>query len=122
MFAAYSPDDLERLYTFLYTGREGVFIPEFSLSIYYQGEFAGFIMVNIFSEVYTISEILILKKYQGKGLGKLLLNESLRRMKNREIPFVQLSVSQKNYKAYHMYEKFGFTKKRDYMVFVYNFS
>ncbi len=120
IFSAFSPQSLSELYTLLYTGRDGVFVPEFSINLYFRGRLAGFIMVNIFSEKkLVISEIMIFSPYQGKGFGKLLLNESLRRMKKKRIPLVSLSVTKKNKRAYNMYEKFGFKKSRDYFVYIY---
>ncbi len=120
VFSSFSPNSLLNLYTLLYTGREGVFVPEFSLNLYHKGRLSGFIMVNIFSEKVTISEIMVLSPYQGRGFGRLLLSESLRRMLKRGIERVLLSVTKKNKRAYDMYKRFGFKEKREYAVYIFN--
>ncbi len=118
IFSSYSPSDLSELYTSLYTGREGVFVPEFSMNLYYRGELVGFIMVNIFSKnKFTISEIIVFSPFQGRGFGKFLLNESLKRMKRKKEKAVFLSVTRKNKKALNMYMEFGFERIRDYLVY-----
>ncbi len=119
IFSSYSPSDLSELYTFLYTGREGIFVPEFSMNLYYKEKLIGFIMVNIFSQnKLTISEIIIFSPFQGRGFGKLLLNESLKKMKRKGRKTVFLSVTKRNKKALNMYIEFGFERIRDYLVYV----
>ncbi len=119
IFSSYSPSDLSELYTFLYTGREGIFIPEFSMNLYYRKELIGFIMVNIFSQnKLTISDIIVFSPFQGRGFGKLLLNESLRRMRRKGRKAIFLSVTKRNKRALNMYTEFGFERIRDYLVYI----
>ncbi len=120
IFSTPSPKELYELYTLLYGGMEGIFLPEYSINIYYNEKLAGFIMVNIFLKTrVTVSDIIIFSAYQGMGLGKLLLNESIKRMKEKGEKALFLSVTHKNKKAYNMYVKFGFESLRDYLVYIY---
>jgi len=59
----------------------------------------------------------ILPKFQGKGLSKILLNESLQFIKKQGNQ-VKLEVHSTNYKAINLYKKFGFTHLGEYKVFI----
>jgi ribosomal protein S18 acetylase RimI-like enzyme len=59
----------------------------------------------------------ILPKYQGRGLSKILLKESLQYVKRKGTQ-VKLEVHSTNYKAINLYEKFGFTHLGEYKVFI----
>lgn len=120
IFSTQSSDELFLFYTYLYTGREGIFMPKLSLNIYSESDLLGFILVNTFAEErLTISEIVIFSSYQGKGFGKLLLNETLKRAKAQGHKRLFLSVTKKNKRAYNMYKKFGFEEVKYYVVYVY---
>ena len=120
VFSTFSPEELFEFYTLLYVGGEGVFLPEYSINIYYNEKLAGFIMINVFLKTkITISDIVIFSPYQGRGLGKILLNESIRRMQQNREKNLFLSVTYKNKKAYNMYVKFGFEFLKDYLVYTY---
>ena len=59
----------------------------------------------------------ILPDYQGKGLSKILLIESLRHVKAKGYQ-VKLEVHNTNTKAIALYEKFGFKRLGDYDVYI----
>lgn len=59
----------------------------------------------------------ILPEYQGNGLSKILLKESLEFVRNTGHQ-VKLEVHSKNFKAISLYEKFGFRHLGDYNVFI----
>lgn len=51
------------------------------------------------------------KKYQGKGLGKFLLEKVLKQLKENGYAEFTVGVEDDNIKARHIYEKYGFTEK-----------
>lgn len=59
----------------------------------------------------------ILPEYQGKGLGKLLLDESLKFCRRKGCQ-IKLEVNRTNIKAINMYTKAGFVRLGDYDVYI----
>jgi ribosomal protein S18 acetylase RimI-like enzyme len=59
----------------------------------------------------------ILPECQGKGLSKILLNQSLQFVKNNGSQ-VKLEVHSTNVKAINLYKKFGFAHLGEYNVFI----
>ena len=59
----------------------------------------------------------ILPQYQGKGLSKILLGESLQFVKKNGSQ-VKLEVHSTNFKAISLYKKFGFTHLGEYNVYI----
>lgn len=59
----------------------------------------------------------ILPEFQGRGLSKFLLRESLRCVKVKDHQ-VKLEVHTTNLKAIKLYESFGFSHLGDYMVYI----
>lgn len=57
-----------------------------------------------------LERIYVLKKYQGKGIGKLLLQKAIELAKQNKVNFLWLGVWEKNYSAISFYEKYGFVK------------
>lgn len=55
-----------------------------------------------------ITDFIIQKEFRGKGVGKLLLAKADEYAKERNIPYVKLSVFSKNSNAVEMYHKLGF--------------
>ncbi len=51
------------------------------------------------------------KKYQGKGLGKFLLEKVLKQLKENGYAEFTVGVENDNIKARHIYGKYGFTEK-----------
>jgi len=56
-------------------------------------------------------------EYQGKGLSKILLGESLKFVKNNGSQ-VKLEVHSSNFKAISLYKKFGFAQLEEYNVYI----
>lgn len=55
--------------------------------------------------------------YQGKGLSKILLKESLRHVREQGCQ-VKLEVQQSNHKAVNLYSKMGFARLGDYDIYI----
>jgi ribosomal protein S18 acetylase RimI-like enzyme len=54
----------------------------------------------------------VIKAYQRKGIGEMMLKELLQRLKEKEVTRFVLEVLENNTPAINLYEKYGFTKKR----------
>jgi Acetyltransferases len=59
----------------------------------------------------------ILPEFQGQGLSKLLMDESLRFIRKKGCQ-VKLEVHRSNMKAINLYKKTGFTSLGDYDVYI----
>lgn len=59
----------------------------------------------------------ILPEFQGNGLSKILLKESLQFIKRKGFQ-VKLEVHSTNYKAINLYKKFGFRHLGEYNVYI----
>jgi ribosomal protein S18 acetylase RimI-like enzyme len=59
----------------------------------------------------------ILPRYQGKGLSKILLEASLKHVKEQGYQ-VKLEVHKTNEKAAGLYEQYGFRRLGDYDVYI----
>jgi len=59
----------------------------------------------------------ILPDYQGKGLSKLLMEESMQFARDTKLQ-IKLEVHKQNAVARHLYEKYGFKFLGDYDVFI----
>jgi len=57
-----------------------------------------------------IISIAILPEYRRKGSGKLLLNEAISKLMEKNVKIIKLEVSESNIPAIKMYEKLGFIK------------
>ena len=56
-----------------------------------------------------LSTIVIRKAYQGKGIGRSLIEEAVKYSKQSEMKKLRLQVSAKNEKAIRFYKKIGFS-------------
>lgn len=59
----------------------------------------------------------ILPEYQGRGLAKMLLKESLNFVKKKGYQ-VKLEVHTSNFKAINLYKIFGFVRLEEYNVYI----
>jgi diamine N-acetyltransferase len=83
-----------------------------------EGNLAGYLKVNIenaqsewaASNSLEIERIYLKKEYQGKGLGRMLLNKGLELAETVGKDFVWLGVWEKNTGAIAFYKKMGFTE------------
>lgn len=72
--------------------------------------FAGFSVINHDTHTFKLHKLYVLPKMQGKGVGKILMNEVVDQIKALGGKFLQLNVNRKN-KAKDFYEKAGFKIK-----------
>lgn len=70
-----------------------------------EGKVLGFIHVDSHFEIMDLINIVVLKEYQGKGIGNKLLEFVVN---NEEYEKIMLEVRESNSTAIHLYEKFGF--------------
>lgn len=63
--------------------------------------------LNVIEGVTKLHKIYLLPSVQGKGLGKLLIMEVIKRAKENKQSFLQLNVNRYN-KAAHFYTRLGF--------------
>lgn len=70
----------------------------------------GIVTPMIFNNQNRVGSIYILEEYQGKGLGKMLINEVLKAFPEEDI---YLHVQTENTNAIKFYENIGFTKTKD---------
>ncbi len=73
-------------------------------------ETAGYCLSWIIGETCELHRIGVKGKFQGKGIGRILLSKLLERAKKIGAREVILEVSEKNRKAISLYERFGFRK------------
>jgi len=79
------------------------------------GEIAGFIGYyanDLESGMAYLSTIVITKKYQGRGIGTLLLHECLDDCRNRGMTTCRLEVDKNNMSAITFYKRFGFANEK----------
>lgn len=94
--------------------------------ILYDGECAGFLKLNILTaqsepmgdDALEVERIYILKKYQGLGLGKALLNLAHEEAKRLDKKSIWLGVWEFNNKAISFYKKKGFKKVGSHSFFM----
>lgn len=94
--------------------------------IYFQGEVAGYLKVNIngaqseeiSDESLEIERIYIRKKFQKHGLGRHLLTKSMEIAREENKKIVWLGVWEKNENAIAFYEKMGFVQKGTHSFFM----
>jgi len=100
-------------------GEFGPIVTPASLLIKYHGKPVGSCMViDIecwgYKHMAWIFDIALDPAYQGLGLGKLLLLNSLKGARESGYPIIGLAVTYTNAIAYHLYEKIGFQIYEEY--------
>ncbi len=91
-----------------YECSKNFFIDNMAKFITLNGEEIGYGQVLILDGNYTIANLGILKKYQGKGYGKELLTYLLNLASENNLSEISIRVKESNEIAYNMYKKFGF--------------
>ncbi|WP_457644187.1 GNAT family N-acetyltransferase [Persephonella sp.] len=87
---------------------------------FYGDELAGFVVADANwkdlhgREVGEIHELAVKKKFWGKGIGKILLEEALKHLKEKGKKEIGLWVGRKNKKAIDFYKKYGFQIEESY--------
>lgn len=88
------------------------------LFLFVQGDLAGYLKVNE-NEAQTdlresggleIERIYLRKRFQGRGLGKVLLEKGLETAREKQKQYAWLGVWERNTKAIGFYERAGFRK------------
>ncbi len=59
----------------------------------------------------------IKKKYQGKGLSKILMDKTIEFAKEKNIQ-IKLEVHKDNFKAINLYKQYGFKDLSDYLILI----
>ena len=57
---------------------------------------------------YCYITVTVSKEYQGKGLGDILIEDLINRVKSVKCAYVSLEVRVSNTKAFNLYKKYGF--------------
>lgn len=86
----------------------------------YNGEIAGYLgLWHVITEGH-MTNVAVCKKYEGKGIGNLLIKKMIDTAIEKEMIGLTLEVSTINDKALHLYKKYGFqiegTRKEYYEV------
>jgi ribosomal-protein-alanine N-acetyltransferase len=74
-----------------------------------EGELIGYICVNYVLHESHLLNLAVRQDFRRRGIGTILLNESLRELKQRGCVFVYLEVRVSNASAQGFYERCGFT-------------
>ena len=80
-----------------------------NLKLIENNQIIGFAICQTVSDEATLFNIAILPSHQGNGLGKLLLNELIARLKKKGVQTLWLEVRESN-PARFLYEKIGFNE------------
>ncbi len=70
----------------------------------------GFLDSKVILDEAEILMVAVKKQFQGKGIGKFILNEYLKDMKNLRVKYIFLEVAENNIRAINLYRSFGFTE------------
>jgi len=73
-----------------------------------KNEIYGFISCKIKNKIGIIDLIGVLPEYQGKGYGKLLINESIKWFNSKNIDEIEVTTEGENISAQRLYQKIGF--------------
>lgn len=63
-----------------------------------------------------IMDLAVVPEWRGKGAGLKLIQSAEEYCLEQQIPYLGLAVSSHNFRALHLYEKFGFAEERKLMV------
>jgi ribosomal protein S18 acetylase RimI-like enzyme len=64
-----------------------------------------------------IGQISILRAYQGRGLGRKMINMAMSELERRSYEIISLAVTDANTSAYHLYDSCGFRTVHKFPVF-----
>lgn len=74
----------------------------------------GIYMVTVDEKVGWIDNIAILEEFRDQGYGKVLINECINLLKNKQINSIKLLVMSSNTVAYKFYKNYGFIEEQVY--------
>ena len=77
-----------------------------------ENEVIGYYDIYFMYENADIIQIAVKKEHQGNKYGSLLLEDLIKRAKERNVEFIHLEVKKTNIIALNLYKKFGFKEVR----------
>jgi GNAT superfamily N-acetyltransferase len=80
----------------------------------------GCLILSLDKDVGYLNRVLISSELRGKGLGNLLITETIKVAKNENTKFLRCDVLSDNVAALHLYQNFGFRKKSFCYVITFN--
>lgn len=76
---------------------------------YMQSEIIGaYVIIEKENQIYELMNIAIAEKYQGKGLGKLLVNDAIERVKHDNAVVLEVGTGNSSIDQLAFYQKCGF--------------
>jgi len=97
--------------------RDKTFDSDASIVFMDEGKVIGYNVMRLEDSSVEVGPIGVLPSHRGKGLGRALLLESIRRLKSKEPESVWLTVSTDNAPAFKLYSSLGFENK--YQILIY---
>lgn len=97
----------------------GEFLPQVSrVAVSSRGKRVGVLIASRIADgIGHISQISILPDYQGRGIGRRMIDEALLRFNGCGFKRVSLAVTATNANAFHLYQSCGFRTKHSFPVF-----
>lgn len=118
-FFGESPERCRKGLLAILVGRYGPFQQDATVCAFHGDDLVGINLILDESEGQaSVVEISVDPVHQGKGLGRALMNESLRILELARYERVELAVTRANDNALHLYESIGFEPKGDFPVCV----
>jgi len=75
---------------------------------YAYGEIEGYDYMSLRGPAGVLNDLIVDPAHRGRGLGRLLLDEIISRLKSRGVPRIVLSTAAKNKAAQRLFERSGF--------------
>jgi ribosomal protein S18 acetylase RimI-like enzyme len=75
---------------------------------YAYGEIEGYDYMSLRGPAGVLNDLIVDPAYRGRGVGRLLLDGIISRLKSRDVPRVVLSTAAKNKSAQRLFERSGF--------------
>ena len=69
-------------------------------------------------KVVFVAEVSILPEYQGKGLGKALMNKIIQSCANKGYSKLGIDVTKDNISAYKLYQKLDFIEQNEFLTII----
>lgn len=92
----------------IYEYNKGFFIEDMSIFIKVDNEIIGYGQILLLESKYTIANLGIINKYQGKGYGEILVSYLIFLAYGKKINELYIKVKESNKRAYNLYKKLGF--------------
>lgn len=98
----------------------GRLVTDASVLIYDKGQAIGFIIITELSPRQAhLAQVTVLPSYQGRGVGRFLLNYSVARLLSQGFETLSLIVSDGNQRALSMYQTMGFVPVLTFPMFAW---